>query len=420
MRLKGWALALISVALLYFSFSSLKSIAFKSKQSLAHSEIVVVRENPYRRLNTTLLTSVLAHIRVGYVANRTPDIDTPPLLVVYNCRHDECGPSLEGWLMSITSAYIFSMLWDGSAFAVDMESPVKLEWYFETDPKHMSMTPGQVEFYSSQADPSTVLRLDQMPAHELSTTDFMARYRSDNVKIMSCSRWDPWWHVLNNPSMKHLRDKYRLGQLTHSEGFWVVSRLLFNKPSEWLAGHLEPYRDLMGGQLYVDPLSTQAKKPSWIQERWMRIGVRITNDDNGIIECIAGRAANVCNRAQVMGKECHVFLSATLPETIDALQRTISERWQKINNHRPLMLHAVANSYQFKTSPVEEEDDELRRKLMYVRPVMDWLILSRMDFLLGTEGDAFLRTAAWAAQVETELYYDDEDDACHLEPMTDW
>jgi hypothetical protein len=89
-----------------------------------------------------LLTSALAHIRLRYIANRTPDYSTPPLLVLYSCkvRQYSCGPLSER-LINTTNHYYLSMLQQGSAFAYDMVLPVRFEWFFEPLPSYMSMNP---------------------------------------------------------------------------------------------------------------------------------------------------------------------------------------------------------------------------------------------------------------------------------------
>lgn len=435
MRSRGWVLAIVFIVFLYLSFSSLNSVA-KSRSPRPRNDLIVRRENPFKRLNTTLLTSVLAHVQVGYVANRTPDFDTPPLLVLYSCHQGggHCG-SLEQRLEGITSAYLFGMLWDGAAVGIDMSAPVKFDWFFEASPRYMVMNPGQIQFYKERADPSTVRTQHAMLQHDLATKDYVNEYRSQNVRVLQCGNWDAWPAMQENPFMKRLRDKYRLEQLQPSEGFWVAHQLLFSKPNDWLSGHLTPYLDLLGGHMHRDPLDVLAQPPEndndSILARWIRIGVRVT-EDNVDYACIATRVASVCSKAQVMGKECHVFISASSQDIIEQLRSAIIQHKRK---NRPVIVHAVAESYEFTPSSAfsDSQDDatldpsdEPRLKLKYARPVMDWILLSRMDYLVGIHGDDFLKTSAWAAQVETDLYYHPDpstttqEDQCKIVPMTTW
>ncbi|KAI9488741.1 hypothetical protein BDB00DRAFT_877099 [Zychaea mexicana] len=425
MKSKGWALAIIFCVFLYFCFSSLNAIA-QSKSTQRSADIVIQRNNPYRRSNSTLLTSVLAHIKSGYVANRTPTFDTPPLLVLFSCRQPNACGSFEERLMSLTTAYVFALVWDGAAFGIDMDAPVKFDWYFEMTLGSMSMNEGQIEFYLDNdaiADQSTLLDIDSMSTEELQSTDFMAKYRQENVKILRCGKWDTWTALLDNPSVWRHRDKYQLQKLNPSEVFWVVHQILFRKPSSWLEGHLASYRDLMGGSMYTDPIQKPPVPDDSVQHRWMRVGIHLKTSIQEDIDCVAARAAFVCRGAQVMGKECHVFLSAPSQDIIQALQKAIQKRSQK---DRRTIIHAVSESYEFIPaasmiqSPSVQLSEEQRVKLMYARPIMDWTILSRMDYLIGGHGDLFLKTAAAAAQVETGLYQVGSDEECKIEPMTSW
>jgi hypothetical protein len=47
------------------------------------------------------------------------------------------------------------------------------------------------------------------------------------------------------------------------------------------------------------------------------------------------------------------------------------------------------------------------------------VILTRMDYLVGPQADDFIKTAAWAAQVQTDLLMDDTA-SCQFKPMMDW
>ncbi|KAI8149042.1 hypothetical protein BJV82DRAFT_590448 [Fennellomyces sp. T-0311] len=421
MRSKGWLLAIIFVLFLYFCFSSINAIA-RSRSPRHNNDIVVQPNNPYRRLNTTLLTSALAHILAGYVANRTPDIDTPPLLVLYSCKQGNACGSLEERLTGITSAYVFSMLWDGAAFSVDMDAPFKFDWYFQSNPWYMSLRPGQVNRYLDDTDPAAILDVDTMTADELSTVNFMDKYRAEGVRILRCGRWDSWQSLLSNPSVKRYRDKYQLQQLSKSEGFWLVQQMLFRRPSDWLISHLASYKDLMGGELYYDPIVQRPLQSDNVLYRWLRVGVHLATSLDDEVDCIAGKVAYVCSRAQVMGKECHVFLSAPSKDIIHVLQNAIRKRGR---NYPRFVIHAVSESYEFTpdssmTAGSFPESDEQRAKMLYARPIMDWIILSRMDYLIGSYGDQFLQVAGWAAQVQTDLYYSGAGEECKIESMDTW
>ncbi|KAI9275520.1 hypothetical protein BDA99DRAFT_495683 [Phascolomyces articulosus] len=426
MRSKGWVFTIIFIFFLYLSFSSLNSIA-RSKSQRPNTDIIIQRKNPYRRSNSTLLTSVLAHIQSGYVANRTPDFDTPPLLVLYSCRKANACGTFEERLLSMTTAYLFALVWDGAAFGIDMDAPTKFDWYYEMTLGYMSLNEGQVNFYLDKAekeDPSSILDLDKMSAKELETTDFMTQYRSDNVKILRCGQWENWKALLNNPSVWRYRDKYQLQHLTPPEIFYIVHQILFRKPSHWLAGHLGPYLDLMGGEMYRDPIQKKPTPNESIWNRWMRIGIHMTSDSTQEeMDCVASRAATVCRSAQVMGKECHVFLSAPSQDIIQALQKSIQARSQK---ERPTIIHAVSESYEFTPASTMDEagpvdpSDEQRVKLIYARSIMDWTILSRMDYLIGGYGDLYLKTAAAGAQVETGVFEYNKEGDCEVVPMEEW
>lgn len=419
MRPKGWALVFICCILLYLFFSSFHSVVNSKLSISSDSDIIVQKANPYRRSNHPLLISALAHVLASYVANRTPDFDTPPLLVLYTCKHDsQCGP-LEERLASIVNGYLFSALYENgaAAFAVDMDTPVKFEWFFEPTPSYMSMHMGQADFYSSRADPATIKTVDSISASELSNVNFADNFRENNVRILRYSHLDSWKYMQQNPSLQRHMDQYRLGDLSVSEGFWLASRLLFHKPSGWLSNHLIPYRDLMGGTLYADPLG---RFESPVLDRWMRIGIHVT--DSTSARCLASRVASVCSRTQVMGKKCHVFLSAPSSDMIETMRAAIGKHRQK---DRPIVLHAVADGYDFAPSQHQElsllESEEQHLKMAYARLYMDWIILSRMDYLLGSHGDEYLKTAAWAAQVQTDLVYpNDQDDECRIESLQDW
>ncbi|KAG0178444.1 hypothetical protein DFQ28_004446 [Apophysomyces sp. BC1034] len=433
-RSKSWAVAAAVVIALYFLFGLFgpdQSLKQAPSSSVHIKDAKPVRfDNPFSRLTAArqrLLTSVLAHIRTGYVANRTPPDDTPPLLVLYSCASNEtkCG-TLPERLLSVTSAYFFSMLWNGAAFAFDMRVPVKFEWYFEAVPTYMAMTTVHADIYLKRADATTILKTDHMKSTALATEDYMKRFQAEKVKILQTEHWDNWMAMRDNPSMSRYRDKYQLNELTApSDWFWVASRLLFTKPSEWFASHLAPYRNLMGGHIvWSESLSSMnpASMITPIASGWFRIGVHATQESDE--ECLALRAANLCVKADKLGKECHIFFSAESRKSLDRLRKALSHYRQE--NDRQIEVHAVADRYGFSDlndSPKTPGrgsifmSDEERLKLIYVRTFMDWVILSRMDYLVGQKGDEFLKTAAWSAQVGTDLC---SPLTCKFQPMEEW
>ncbi|KAF1806763.1 hypothetical protein V8B55DRAFT_1459429 [Mucor lusitanicus] len=443
LKSKGWAsliaLVLISVYLVSswdttFHTEKLKQQsqyqqqAFKPKSAfkpgLGHK---FERLTPARR---QLLSSALAHIRLGYVANRTPPYSTPPLLVLYTCRPDTtaCG-SLGDRLINIVNAYYFSMLQQGSAFAYDMVVPAKMEWFFEASPSYMSMNVDQANYYLERAEAHQVRSEAPLSSAELVQRRFMEDYEAERTTIVKASQWQGGWMDLKeNPWVKPLRDKYRLNHLLQkSDWFWLASRLLFSKPASNLRGYLEPYRELMGGKLEIseslspfDPDNSPVT-PEFATKGWLRIGLRIgKHSTQEEAMCLCAHVANVCRKHT---ENCHVFISAPNRQSLATLRT-------ELNKHQHIAVHAVADGYGFADLDQESEnsldhsifdsdDDRLVRD--YARTFMDWLILSRMDRLVGQEKDVFLKTAAWAAQVHTDVsVHNTTSRNCRIIPMYDW
>jgi hypothetical protein len=368
-----------------------------------------------------LLTSSVAHVRNGYVANRTPDIDTPPLLILPNTSKQ----SLQHQLIHITNAYFFSMLIDGSAFAYDTTWPVRFEWYFEPTPGYMAMNSHQAQFYLDRTSAESVH--SQSPsAAELSSRSFRDNYKARNIQIVRTEKdWgtEPVWSELKkNPSMGGAGGKYRLNHLEQkSDWFWVASRLLFSRPSGWFQTQLEPYKELLGGKLqlgeglsYFDPENSLSPE---ILTRWFRIGVRFVGNSEDA-SCMASHIADKCQQ----DRACHVFISAPDRERFQLIRSAMTKY---LGPYR-ISVHAVAEGYAFasfdQSMKVDDDynpfdSDENRLKMNYARSFMDWLILSRMDYLVGQENDLFITTAAWAAQVQTDLK---RSGSWHLEAMEDW
>ncbi|GAA5797417.1 hypothetical protein HPULCUR_002801 [Helicostylum pulchrum] len=376
-----------------------------------------------------VLNAALAHIRLAYVSNRTPHYSTPPLLVLYTVRKDSQQKSLDQRLLDIVNSYFFSMLQPGSAFAYDMLWPVKIEWFFTSLPNYMSMNTDQAAFYKERTEPH------QHRYESTTTTDydllkksFADEYSSQGIKIVSTTStyWPDttaWMFMRENPSMRYARDRYRLNHLVQkSDWFWIASQLLFSRPEGgWFSQQLEAYRDIMGGKLELseslslwDPQSKRVT-PELASKHWLRIGVRVTSIQEQELECLVDHVVNVCQ--QQSQASCHVFISASNRLLLKSIRN-------KLNTHQ-IAVHAVAEGYGFadlNDLPENNLDhsifdtDENRLKRDYARTFMDWIILSRMDYLVGQHNDGFLKTAAWAAQVETDVHVE----GCHIIPMTDW
>jgi hypothetical protein len=390
--------------------------------------------NEYSRMKDEnkrrLLYSALGHIRIGYVANRTPDVDTPPLLVMYSCKSTlmPCG----GWgkrLLDIAHGYYFSMLVDGTAFTVDMSDPTPFQSYFEAVPGYMALQPSQAYYYIDQLDKKNEndkVRNMTMQTMTLDpATNYVDHYKQQPVRILQTTQWplDSISTALQtSPSMKQLRDQYRLNEVTDvSQWFWLVNRLLFN-PSDWLASQLAPHRLLMGGSISLgDSLSWMDSRnqiDATVAASWFRIGLRLPeNDDSDETKCWMDHVERLC---ALSSKQCHLFVSAPTSRLLHHVKQYPATTIHTI--------HAVADSFAFTTighSPVDAtkkplfESEDQYLKSAFARPVMDWVILTRMDYLVGPQADDFIKTAAWAAQVQTDLLMDDTA-SCQFKPMVDW
>jgi hypothetical protein len=402
------------------SFSQLHLL----KQPVGHS---------YNRLSTThqnLLNSALAHIKLGYVANRTPHYSTPPLLILYSF-HQQANSPLDQRLVDITNTYYFSMMQPGSAFAYDMTWPVKLEWFFQATPGYMVMNSDQASFYKEKIQPHEI-QYQLSPLSGLSNKDFAQELKGK--QILSTTHWPStgFLEMAQNPTLKALRDKYRLNHLQQkSDWFWLVSRLLFSRGTDWLNQQLDAYKDIMGGKLeYSESFNSQDPNayrvtPEFAAKQWLRIGLRISDSSTEEeITCLVNHInTNICSKATTAGSSgsCHVFISAPTRALLKLTRNVISKQKDK------MAVHAVAEGFGFADLNQDSENsldhsifdtDEERLKRDYARVFMDWIILSRMDYLIGKNGDGFLKTAAWAAQVQTDLL--SVESGCRITAMTDW
>jgi hypothetical protein len=439
-KLKSWAglvtLFLISVYLI--SIWNTTPLPKRLKQQSQFQQTALVANNNNNKERRTfdrllpahqqLLNSALAHIRLGYVANKTPPYSTPPLLILYSCKksNSQCG-TLDKRMLDIANHYYFSMLQPGSAFAYDMTVPVKFEWFFESSPGYMAMNSDQAKYYLGRIErPSQIKHEKTLPRLALRKRNFSEHYQSKDITIVSTGTWQGNYMDLQyNPSMKPLLDQFRLNHLDQNKSywFWIVSRLLFSRPSASLREYLEPYRDLMGGKVDIseslspfDPANSRVTR-EFAAKGWLRIGLRVTNEI--YVNCLAAHVARVCQQQQGSTTSCHVFVSVPNRDLLNRVR-------QELNRQNGVMaVHAVAEGYgfadlnqasehSFDHSIFDTNEDRLKRD--YARTFMDWMILSRMDYLIGEYGDGFLKTTAWAAQVHTDL----SNRSCQITPMTDW
>ncbi|ORE05864.1 hypothetical protein BCV72DRAFT_330039 [Rhizopus microsporus var. microsporus] len=333
------------------------------------------------------ITSVLAHIRTSYVTNRTPDISTPPLLILYSCKpNQQCGTLAER-MLDITHAYYNTMLHPkDAAFAYDMIYPVQFEWFLEPSPGYMAMRTWQAQYYLNRTEHQDVTYIPII--NEASLADVPQRIIGTTV----------WQERTNwNKTAAGKAGQYGLSRLAmKSDWFLIVSRLLFYRPTDWLSQQLEPYRELMGGQVrlgeglnMLDPHNA-ILPPS--HPSWFRVGVRVT--DMGDVDRTAAQVQQVC-----VGN-CHVFISATSPGALARMRQRLLG---------VCSVHAVAEGHSFedldtppKTWRMFQSDEEQLKK-QYARVFMDWMILTRMDYLIGREDDQLLKVAAWSAQVQTDV-----------------
>lgn len=435
LKMKGWVGVCVVTLVFLFSISHINfSTTPQNIKSQPNKKLIGETYNRLTLNHQKLLNSALAHIRLGYVANRTPHYSTPPLLVLYSSHHQQNQhKTLDERLVDITNAYFFSMLQSGSAFAYDMTWPVRMEWFFDSSPGYMAMTTDQANFYKEKTQPHEIeYHPSAYTQEELSETPFLEYYTDRGIKVISTTQWTStaWMTLRENPSMQAARDKYRLNHLVQkSDWFWLASRLLFSRPKkDWFESQLEPYREIMGGKLeYSEGLSMfdpQTKKvtPEFGSKQWLRIGLRAhMSSTQKDIDCLVSHVANLCQRQQQEEEgSCHVFISAPTRQLLKALRSTLAKHRQSI------AVHAVAEGFGFADLNQESENskdhsifdtDENRLKKDYARTFMDWMILSRMDYLVGQQNDGFLKTAAWSAQVQTDVNVENQ---CRIIPMSDW
>ncbi|CAO3699852.1 unnamed protein product [Rhizopus stolonifer] len=285
-------------------------------------------------------------------------------------------------MMDITTAYYFAMLnpKTDTAFAYDMTFPAQFEWFLEPTPGHMAMRTNQAQFY-----------LDRAELDEFKSIPHVATIPQSNQRILATTSWaaKEW-----NQTTSDRVGRYGLRHLRwQSDWFFVASRLLFSRPSDWLTEQLGPYRRLMGtvrlgeGMNREDPDNLVSPPPS--SSAWFRVGVRVTREEQ--VEALASHILQMCGK-------CHVFVSSVSATLLDRMRQRLAN----------VAVHAVAEGYEFddldvppKSWKLFESNEQLKRQ--YARIFMDWIILSRMDHLVGIEEDLFIKTVAWTAQVQTDV-----------------
>jgi hypothetical protein len=437
LKMKGWAgLCILTLLFLFFIHINFQDNTKSIKENkLSTTTKKLTTGESYNRLTLAheqLLNSALAHIRLGYVANRTPDYSTPPLIILYNSHQQHQQWTLDDVLLNITNAYYFSMLQTGSAFAYDMTWPIKIEWFFEALPSYMAMSTDQAKYYKEKTEPHEIIyHPHNFNEGELSETNFLENYTNQGIKIVSTTQWirNAWMLLRENPFMKATRDKYRLNHLVQkSDWFWLTNRLLFSvQKGSWFESQLEPYRDIMGGKLqYTESLSlfnpqTRKVTQEFSSKQWLRIGLRVdTSTTQQDIQCLISHVVNICQRQQE-DLRCHVFISAPNRQLLNTLRNNMAKYRKQI------AVHAVAEGFGFHDLENSKDHsifdtDENRLKKDYARTFMDWIILTRMDYLVGQQNDHYLKTAAWAAQVQTDVNVENytTENRCRIIPMSDW
>ncbi|CAO3652876.1 unnamed protein product [Cunninghamella blakesleeana] len=458
-----------------------KTTTTSSSSSTGETPIYV--KSLYSRLSDEkllLLYSALGHMKIGYVTNCTPDIDTPPLTIMYSCKSDLMGCGSFGTrMMNIIQSYYFAMFLDGTAYTIDMDYPLDFHHYFEAKPGNMALLPQQIYKYIDELDKKgnhllnntmqTMSFINNDDNNDIITTTKNKKYRDyyldQKIAIIQVNQWDTMntWHGLQTiEDFKPLRDKYRLNHLTEkSEWVWLIHRLLFH-PTEWLMNQLQPYRLLMGGQIgFGDSLSLkdpqQQLDPNVITS-WFRIGLYLDlptssssyNNNNNInnngknhpylneeeeikngkqmISCWMGYIQRLCEIEKTKrNKSCHVFIASKSSFYLDQFRYQFQQRKYTL---QPLMtIHHLDDSYPFMDldQPLTDiasskkslfETDEHTLKFTYARSIMDWLILSKMDYLLGPEQNDFIKLAAWSAQVQTDLLSNIH--SCKTNLFRDW
>jgi hypothetical protein len=353
------------------------------------------------------INRVIAHLRTKYVANRTPYEDAPPLMILYSCNKLPCGTWVER-MKDITSAFFLAVSLDGTAYAVDMTVPIRLEWYFDVDPAGSAMTTDQAYHYLElHGKAKTAIASDgSIDNTTLANQDLKTKYKQSGTRIVQTQHLGDWSHIVRNPVLSQNLHGYDLQTLSHQEWFMVARRFLFAKPSTWFRQVLEPYSGIMGGR--VEPprslsLNDPDSRPTQEERTLYRIGIHIT--DPAQASCLAKHAQRVCE-SYAGERKCHLFVSASHAEAMQAMRTAAGEK---------LTVRTVDSSYEYGDLDEPYKGSESNAQIRYARVIMDWTILTRMDHLIGT--DDFIETAAWVAQAPLDrISYN----RCQAVTNTDW
>ncbi|KAI8583365.1 hypothetical protein K450DRAFT_223282 [Umbelopsis ramanniana AG] len=357
-----------------------------------------VTSNDVRLQNQHKINRVIAHLRTKYVANRTPYEDAPPLMILYSCNKLPCGTWVQR-LKDITSAFFLGVSLDGTAYAVDMTAPIRMDWFFEIDPAGSAMTTDQAHHYLQLHGVSkTSVAVDgSLDNASLASKDLKAVYQKEGARIVQAQKLGDWHQISKNPVLFKTLKGYDLQTLTEQEWFVVARRFLFAKPSEWFRQVLEPYRSIMGGRV-GPPRSLSLNDPDTRltqEERTLyRIGVHITDPSQA--HCLAKYADQVCKK-QAGERKCYLFVSAGNADAMQAMRQAVGDK---------VTIRTVDSTYEYQDLDKPFSGSEDDAKVFYARVIMDWTILTTMDYLIGA--DDFIETAAWVAQVPLDRDAEEE------------
>ncbi|RUO96129.1 hypothetical protein BC936DRAFT_142571 [Jimgerdemannia flammicorona] len=414
------------------------------------SDTSFTRLSPLRRLK---ISSVRAHIRTKYVYNRMPVVDTPRFLVNYMCIQPPCG-NLPERLCGLATSFYLALLNDKTAFSPVWTFPVRLDLYFEIDPRDVVMNTGRgLQYLNRTTNDAAKWTWNASPSPDsspdskdnpFSTTDFIANWTSRSLRIISLrTSTAAWPSLILNPSLARHTGDYGIYRLTPSEMFVVVHRTFFARPTPWFRDLLQPYRDLLGGDL--DPPSLASAPPPRppppkklfrkTSPAWFRIGIHLDPAATAAaadlnIACLAMQAASVCRSVRsidaISRPDCHVFIASSDPPLVNRLGREITRQIKYIRvhsvdpiSHPPADLDALDADSIAPPSGAKRWSAEELLKRRHARGFMEWTLLSRMDYLLGVKGDPVLETAAWAAQVQLELLKGGSGE-CRFMEYDDW
>ncbi|KAH8555936.1 hypothetical protein BGW37DRAFT_479136 [Umbelopsis sp. PMI_123] len=348
-----------------------------------------VTSNEVHSQNQHKINRVIAHLSTKYVPNRTPYEDAPSLMILYSCNTLPCGTWVQR-LKDITTAFFLGVSLDGTAYAVDMTAPIRLEWFFDIDPAGSAMTTDQAHHYLQfHGQSKTSVAVDgSLDNTVLANEDLKTLYQKEGTRIVQTQHLGNWSQLVKNPVLSKALKSYDLQTLNEQEWFVVARRFLFAKPSAWFRQVLQPYHSILGGRI-DPPRSLSLNDPDTRQtqeERTLyRIGVHITDPSQA--PCLAKYAQHVC-KTQAGERKCYLFVSSSNSDSMQAMRKITSDK---------LTIRTVDATYDYRDLDEPLSGSEEDAKVQYARVIIDWTILTRMDHLIGS--DDFIETAAWVAQV---------------------